>query len=1130
VDQAELDTDTGELAAVAHVTAAAPDALALAGEWAPPEVASNWRGDVDAQVTALRRVDGRWSLSASGQVGGATVVGVGEVGGGAPTGRVRVAGVNPSRIWAAGPEADVDARVTASADEVTVVARGSYEDIEVQQLTATGRGTLRAGTVEAELTTSRGIVRAEADLVRREDAPILVKRSHVVGDVTELVRHFDAPAMQSVRVDARASGPVTDLTVGGTVDVTGLRDGTTRIARARLVASVPHVSVEDEAPRLAGTLRLTASGIGLSGQRLGRLSAAGTFRDDAEFLDVRVDISQLGFADEARGRVKVTRASRHTKVALGDIAIATGDLTWTGSGGGVDVYESGRVDVASIELASRAGTVRVGGRIDAKRARRAEGKMTVELIDFDLAVASPAIASVTKMTHPRAGEIDLRADVSRRGRAFELDGTLAYSDFVWQPGAPPARGSVTATLGGGTLIANVQVRPQRGKGSIVYDVESSAPRDTLDVDAWRTLDLDDIVASKLVVADLDTDLIEAFGGVELPIEGAGGGTIDFPYRGERVVGIDVDVHDVTTPWLDDLAASVRWTWSDRALTGHTQLDHGDAPVIAGTIGVSRGFQDLWSRPLADFATAQIKAEGDVRDFDLTRLRRAGLIVADVEGRFDSAVVVSGTFERPRVEVEDGRATGLRVAGIDVPRLSIEGEWEGTIASGTVRAEQSNGASLIVDAGYSWGEAPGMTGHIRSKSFELTPLRVLATNEDDPLAELAGVLDADVRVSGTPAKPKLIGAMKVRKLAFVVENGARRLDQGQAVVTFKDDRALLSSASVRSGDGLLEATGSVFYVDRSFTMAVETEKFPVAIGPYIANIDARGVYSGKYVEGGLVTEAAVEEGEVRLADTGRELQNIGALEDVIYVERIGGRQRTDAGPTDSTALPISVVIQTTSPIRVKSPEIDVYINVSLVARLRGRLTYLKGVVSADRGNVELFSRNYNIAKAEAKFDGRVPVDPDLSVELWRTFPTAYVSIEVNGTLSDPRISFSSDVPEYDDMQVLAIVLGQDPEETDNATVPPQQHAAGAVANVLAGRIRETLKIPIDVVRTYPDGYELGKWIGERVLVGYRYRNTPDATKNESEGTVEWRLRRNMVFEGFYGNNSVGGADILYIIRF
>jgi autotransporter translocation and assembly factor TamB len=159
-----------------------------------------------------------------------------------------------------------------------------------------------------------------------------------------------------------------------------------------------------------------------------------------------------------------------------------------------------------------------------------------------------------------------------------------------------------------------------------------------------------------------------------------------------------------------------------------------------------------------------------------------------------------------------------------------------------------------------------------------------------------------------------------------------------------------------------------------------------------------------------------------------------------------------------------------------------------------------------------------------------VDPDLSVELWRTFPTAYVSIEVNGTLSDPRISFSSDVPEYDDMQVLAIVLGQDPEETDNATVPPQQHAAGAVANVLAGRIRETLKIPIDVVRTYPDGYELGKWIGERVLVGYRYRNTPDATKNESEGTVEWRLRRNMVFEGFYGNNSVGGADILYIIRF
>jgi hypothetical protein len=113
-----------------------------------------------------------------------------------------------------------------------------------------------------------------------------------------------------------------------------------------------------------------------------------------------------------------------------------------------------------------------------------------------------------------------------------------------------------------------------------------------------------------------------------------------------------------------------------------------------------------------------------------------------------------------------------------------------------------------------------------------------------------------------------------------------------------------------------------------------------------------------------------------------------------------------------------------------------------------------------------------------------------------------------------------------------MLGQDPRDTEEAGVTPEQRAAGAVSNVILGRVvRGTLRIPIDVVRTHPDGYEIGKFFFEgRVLVGYRSRNTGEENKNANEGTIEWRLQRNVVIEGFYGDNDIGAADILYIIRY
>ncbi|RMH41714.1 MAG: hypothetical protein D6689_10505 [Deltaproteobacteria bacterium] len=327
--------------------------------------------------------------------------------------------------------------------------------------------------------------------------------------------------------------------------------------------------------------------------------------------------------------------------------------------------------------------------------------------------------------------------------------------------------------------------------------------------------------------------------------------------------------------------------------------------------------------------------------------------------------------------------------------------------------------------------------------------------------------------------------------------------------------------------MLAIDGAVRRAGWTFAGRAVAERFPVVAGPYIATVDATATLAGAWRGDRVGATVTVHGGRVRLADTGRELHDTGPLEDVVYVDRLGDRpeQEEDAGPTR-----IELAIATAEPVRVASPEADARVRADLTARIGDGLDWLAGRVWVVDGTVVLFEREYDIARAEARFAGPTPIDPDLDIELRRAFPAAVVSIFVSDRLSDPRVRFASDVPEYDDVQILSIILGQDPDEANNSTLPPEQRAANAVGGVLAGTVRDTLRLPIDVIRRHPDGWEVGKFLfGGRVLVGYRTRDGSDPSANLNEVTIEWRLRRNVVVEAFWGDEEAGAADILYVIR-
>ena len=1123
---------TGGVAVAGNVKGTAADILALGGEWLPPQ-AHKWRGDLDLGLTAVRgdRADG-WEVSADGSAGTAQVAARGRIEGAEVRGRARAVGIEPAVLYEGAPVAALDAAVTLDDREATLVARGTVEGFEVDKLEARGEGTLKAGFVTADLTDRRGVIHTEARLRRFDDGTIQIDESHVHGDVTDVVERFVTQRMRRLKVDLHAVGPTTDLELFGDADVLEFREGEARVASAHIVVKVPHVSLKAKNQQHRGTLDVAARGLDLGGRRVGQVRAKGSFSNNGGHLEVDVAVRELGFADLARGDVVVDRDRRSTRIALGDVWVTTDTLTWKGAGGSVAIFASGRVDIDKVKLASPAGKLQVDGVLDAPRARRAEGTLVVKVEDLDLAAARPTLASVLKVDWSLEGTVRADIEVARRGSRLETAARADYAGVVWRPGAAAANGYVRGKLGQGKVIAQIEVKPRDDKGRVLFQVEANAPRDTMDVDAWRRLDLPDIDRSELKLEGIDSRVVESFAGDVLPYDGAVAGTVTFPHEGAQAFFIDIEVSHVNTPWLDDVGADVQWVWDGRALSGRAAVSHRGDDVITGTVGLDRGFQQLWRRPLQDFLTARVKADGEIRGFDLSRLERAGIVSERLAGQLDGDIDLTGTVERPRVVLSDGRGSNVRAAGIQIPQIKLGGDWEGKVVNGNVRAQQSAGGSIKLDAGYSWEREPSVTGRVKATSFDLKPLRVLAPDDTHPLADIAGRLDVELSVSGTTATPDVRGKASVRNLELLLQSGERRIDRGDVRLSFEGDSATVEQLQAYSGEGFIEGTGKLWFKDFEFALDVTSKQMPLVIGAYVAAIDAKGSFAGRWVDGWWEARAEVTEGTVWLADTGRELQSIGPLEDVIFVERIGGGRKGDAGPVAQDATPFEVVSVTIDPIRVKSKEVDAMITAAVTLRFRGYLTWLQGVVEVDRGSFILFERSYQIARGIAKFYGPTPVDPELDIELRRTFPAALVSVFVNDKLSDPRIEFQSDPADFDDTQILQIILGQNPEEVDDASLTPEQRAASAVGNVLLGRVvRDTLKIPIDVVRTHPDGYEVGKYFFDgTVLVGYRSRNSGELNKNANEGTVEWRLRRNIVVEGFYGDNSIGAADILYIIRF
>jgi len=191
-----------------------------------------------------------------------------------------------------------------------------------------------------------------------------------------------------------------------------------------------------------------------------------------------------------------------------------------------------------------------------------------------------------------------------------------------------------------------------------------------------------------------------------------------------------------------------------------------------------------------------------------------------------------------------------------------------------------------------------------------------------------------------------------------------------------------------------------------------------------------------------------------------------------------------------------------------------------------------------GHVTEYDRQYQLLEGRAYFDD-VSNDPTIFVKVARDYGAVTVYLTLTGTARHPRETLSSSPASYSQDQLLAVVLGDNPDTEDVGVATDAQKAVNLGAPVLLKGLREissdvpSFAFSVDSVQGASGApasrYNVGKWFGDDTHVVGRY--APDVVGTLTwEVVVEWRLLRELVLEGIAGGRAWGGADLLWVHRF
>jgi translocation and assembly module TamB len=549
--------------------------------------------------------------------------------------------------------------------------------------------------------------------------------------------------------------------------------------------------------------------------------------------------------------------------------------------------------------------------------------------------------------------------------------------------------------------------------------------------------------------------------------------------------------------------------------------------------------------------------------------------AIAEGRITGRVNLSGTPARPQLtgqlalrnlSAQDNRlgagelyleansGGALLHVGLDPP--------EGGNLLGHVKVDADLGARTLLARGASSFLAGRLSGDVRSKNLDLSFLSGLVHN----LRRAGGRLEGAVTLGGTVGKPFAEGNAHLRSGVFDVVGQGVYEDVGLDA-NFSPKEVVIDRITGTVGSGTfaailaahrpapgaasdrIEFTGEVHLGDAESVRDRKvpgTDK-PLSAGPVPvrqageqrADISGELDVFGDYTGGILTLNGRIPDARMvinQLPD--KSLPSLKENPDVFLIhpgqkphppgrepEEMEAEARARANATFRMHARLEL-----NHLYVKAPDfefpVESRMNFEYDARHPDSPT-ADGIIHVPQGSFSALGRRFLVEDAKIIETGGDLANPELEIKALYDNPQAKVTITVTGTARDPHLDMSSN-PAMDQDQIaffLATGRLQGRATQQGGGVDLSGAATSLVGSLLFGQVRKDLAnvLPVDVI-TIDTGAEgvsgasVGKYMGDRVFIGYRQRFTQVPYENTVEGRLEYQISRAVSAEVTYGDRN------------
>ena len=542
-----------------------------------------------------------------------------------------------------------------------------------------------------------------------------------------------------------------------------------------------------------------------------------------------------------------------------------------------------------------------------------------------------------------------------------------------------------------------------------------------------------------------------------------------------------------------------------------------------------------------------------------------------EGRLEGKVTLSGTPARPKLlgqlTVRDLKSREKRLGNAD---LSLEGdESHATLQLGInppgggsllahLRLEANLGAPALLADGVDGVLQGQLSGSLVAKKLDLAFLSGLAPN----LRRTSGLLDAEVALTGLLGTPLANGEAHLKGGLFdVVGQGifddlsvdasltpkeivVDRLTGATGQGTFSAVMVVSQKPAAESGQAeKLEFSGEVHLGDAESVrdrkgkdgQPLRAGAVPVRqAGEERADIQGEVDLFGDYSGGLLGVNVKIPDAKIRVtALPNKQLPSLTANDDVLLLHpgerpHPPGKEPEEVDQEEAARKKANFRLHAhleLTHLYVQAADfefpVESDLNFDYDAQQPDAPT-ADGTIHVPSGSFTALQRRFEIADAKITETGGDIANPELDVKATYDSPKAVVTIVVSGTAQDPQIDLSSQPAMDQDAIAFFLATGriEGRATQTGGGVDLSAAATSVVGSLLFGEVRKTLQqvLPVDVLTLDQSQASVGKYLGDRIFVGYRQRLTPAPGENTSEGRVEYEISKSVAAEATVGDHN------------